>query len=59
MSTKKRCLKNLAHEFEKVNETPSHIVNQCWRCKIKTYKARGFTAKERARRRVYRRARIA
>lgn len=41
MSTRK-CIKNFVHEFETVNETSSHLVKQCWRCKIKTYKARGF-----------------
>ncbi len=44
MSTKRKCIKNFVHEFETVEQTSTHIIKQCTRCRIRTYKARGFTA---------------
>lgn len=41
MSSRKRnCIKNMSHEWETIDELPSHIVKQCWRCKVKTWKPR-------------------
>ncbi len=39
-SNKRRCIKNMLHEWVTINEYRTHILKQCERCKCKYWKAR-------------------
>ena len=39
-SSNRKCIKNMQHEWETVEQYETHIVKQCSRCKTKHYKHR-------------------
>ena len=41
----RKCIKNMQHEWETVEEYPSHIVKQCLRCHVEHYKYRNVDIK--------------
>ena len=41
MTTNNRsCIKNMQHEWELVETYRTHLLKQCWRCKVKRWQPR-------------------